>query len=865
MFLKQQLSARRMMLSSACLFLASFTYADEPIDFEKTAVLPGEYTAEQILNGEYQWPPSPEVDMTRVENAHFDPQAFGVAPAPGVHPRILFSPEDIPAIRKRITETELGKLAHKNLKKRQQLAFKKGTAFSNVYEVLLKGDLEAAEKRLKSYKEAGTSDGTAWHHRPQFVYILMLESFDSLIFEDKARQEELAIVATNLGKVYQKRLDRMDNAFLDQMTTKAEKGIAKDGNAMEANEELNSDAWRSGRRGAIDGDPYFAFIYDFLHGAMTEEQQKVCRNTLNTYTYGKTVMGSHMPHHFRRWNWIAVGSGMVLSVLATEGEEGHDGRVFRHTSEILEDYVKYGFSEKGSSREAIGYTQFGFIWGYPALAAMARRGHNLWDLDRWYQQNNWYAHSKQPGQPRFISRGDGGHGAPEVLGSLFFKKAYPGDPNIDYVFQHALEAANQGGDKIDGGSGYIFYQLLFADDPSDKKYDVAKDLGLEKTFYDPERQSLITRTDFSENEVQFQMESRPDGVAANHQHSDRGHFTLAGVGQTWAIDRFRAVESRHHNTVIIDGKGQGYFPPNGKLISMLDKDAATFMSVDSKKAYDFAWPGHLGGFTDLKDPRRKFKRWLNFTEQADDFLKENPGYNWKEHLDKDPYIEAYYSGYESGDPRMWDEYSRPVLFPHNKVEKAFRSGGLVRGKYPYALIVDDIKKDDVMRNYDWLMQVDAAVNVHQVKLDEIILSPSCDLSKSSEGIYRSSLKKGEPALFVKVLHRAIPKDSFHNPQIRLETFEMKDARLWPNGRSFGLAKRLVIPSYSKEPKFTVLLFPYKVGEETPKFEWNESHTEVTVAWKDQVDTLSFTDHKDGYRECAISRDEQVLIQFPGKE
>ena len=72
-------------------------------------VLPDELTAEEILDGKYLWPESPEVDIQRVgQEKGFMPDAFGKAPAVGIHPRLLFSEEDIPKIQERIKNTRMG-------------------------------------------------------------------------------------------------------------------------------------------------------------------------------------------------------------------------------------------------------------------------------------------------------------------------------------------------------------------------------------------------------------------------------------------------------------------------------------------------------------------------------------------------------------------------------------------------------------------------------------------------------------------------------------------------------------------------------------------------------------------------------------
>ena len=53
----------------------------------------------------------------------------------------------------------------------------------------------------------------------------------------------------------------------------------------------------------------------------------------------------------------------------------------------------------------------------------------------------------------------------------------------------------------------------------------------------------------------------PDRLrGASHEHADRGSFTLAAFGRDWAKENFRSVETKFHNSVLIDGRGQGFLP-----------------------------------------------------------------------------------------------------------------------------------------------------------------------------------------------------------------------------------------------------------------------------------------------------------------
>ena len=40
----------------------------------------------------------------------FAKDRFHAPPAPGIHPRVYFNPEDLPAIRKRLTESQIGRV-----------------------------------------------------------------------------------------------------------------------------------------------------------------------------------------------------------------------------------------------------------------------------------------------------------------------------------------------------------------------------------------------------------------------------------------------------------------------------------------------------------------------------------------------------------------------------------------------------------------------------------------------------------------------------------------------------------------------------------------------------------------------------------
>ncbi|MCH2176956.1 MAG: hypothetical protein MK193_14630 [Lentisphaeria bacterium] len=871
-------------MTIAGLIVCGVTQADPA---KRYSVLPGEQPAEDILNGVDWWPASPKADTSKVENEYFVADAFGKAPAPGVHPRILISPEDLPALRERIKNTISGRFFYHQITFNQEKSIRKEGTFSYLMlKALAAGNMDQAKKMIRG--EVKTIQGQKYSHRYGFAYVLMSEAFDVMIREDENMGKEVSAAIVTLAKIYMERLEAMDKGFetatvisLDSESQDRFHGFRMN----EAKTQFNSDVWRSGRRAAINGEPWLAFMYDYAYNFMTEEQRATVRATLNKYHTGKTTMGSHMPPHFRNWNWVPIGAGgLYLTTLATEGEQGNDARVIQHTQKILEDFVKYGWSDMGSSNEAISYTSFGLRWGVPALVAMARRGENVWGWKRWRGSVDWYAHSVQPNaldkphgvSQRFMSHGDGGQGGPSPMTIGAFKRFYPNDPQVDFVAQIAglknKEDLDENGQyKIPDRGFYNAYPvedlLMLGSDASATDHQEGRNLNYPNTFFDPERNSLITRSEWGPNQVQLQMEARNDSTSPNHMHADNGAFTLSGAGRVWADERFRGVESRLHSMVIIDGKGQGYFTPPADWLGLVDNEHITIGAVDSSYSYAWAWPGFLCGFTNPKDPRRMFDRWKRFAVDVDKYLAKNPDYKWRDHIDRHPTVEKFYKGFEKGDPRIWDEYGRPQRIEHNPVEKAMRSAMLVRGKFPYVVITDDIKKDNQIRLYEWLMMLPDEVELAEIGTHRAVLfDATYEGVELRAGFQHHHLPKGTPKCLITVLQRSLPKGKFTNPEMRFEIIEEREARKWPSeikevkiaNKGGHKQKRFVIPSRSVEPKFKVLLYPHRQGDKTPQVKWNEAFNEVTITIGDQVDVISFTEMGKARTKVKVSRNGTIL-------
>jgi hypothetical protein len=201
-----------------------------------------------------------------------------------------------------------------------------------------------------------------------------------------------------------------------------------------------------------------------------------------------------------------------------------------------------------------------------------------------------------------------------------------------------------------------------------------------------------------------------------------------------------------------------------------------------------------------------------------------------------------------------------VKQPLYPVQKAFRTAGIVRGAHPYALVVDDIRKDNTVHHYDWTLHLEPDIQIASItrKSDsemDILLTGTDPDQKGSYGKIGTalppmmdagaSIPSGQPMLLVRVLHRGVdPSKPAADPQI-VEMPNMTDAK------KYGPTRRLLIPSDSVQPDYRVLLYPYRQGAPLPQTAWNADRTGITVAWPGQADTVRYIAKPDGSTRITV--------------
>ncbi|MCD8167630.1 MAG: hypothetical protein LUE93_16995 [Bacteroides sp.] len=696
---------------------------------------------------------------------------------------------------------------------------------------LAAGKIEEVSRTLENMPP---KNGKTGHYQPYFLYELMLKSFDCLLFDKKEEGKKVATAFYHYARIVKPQV--VENLKTSPFPT---------------------DVWRSNTKDLIHGH-MFAFLYDFSYNYMSPRQRDYVRDLLVLSTQGLTTMGMLIPPYFVNWNWCAVGQSHTLNVLAIEGEKGYDPCVYEKSAEVMRHYLTYGIDKYGTSTEAVGYTQFGFKWGAPAMIAISRRGDLQLAHPHFKAMKNWLFYSLSPSGGRYNSRGDGGDGGPSIVQLMVMKYFYPDDPVIDYLFQ---DFEQHTASNLYKGTFDLITPLICASDATPTDYQYGKAFHLPLTFYDEERGMVISRNAWNKEATVFHLEARADPLGGNHDHADRGTFTLESGGRAWSLDGFRAVDSKFHNIVTINGRGQSFFTPQATWVKMVDKPEVTWSVIDQKYAYDYWWPKPMVAATQPDDPRLETPRYASFQKEIEEFRRlygEDSG-----EPDPSPQIVAHFEGNEKGNPRIWDEDPRPYRLPYNPVEYAWRTAGFIKGEKPYVFLVDDIRKDQKEYMYEWNMMVEWDLTIHSITHNDIILMEDKDISKNPRAFRANSrnLQKGEPILLIRVLDRSLkqPPAYVENLAIRLEIVEKHESANG-YGHTYGLAKRVVVPALTDQPDFKILLFPLLAGDELPETTWDEEKAVLTIQYGNQTDVYRFTPTREGRNEITMSRNGQKIIE-----
>ncbi|WOO39773.1 chitobiase/beta-hexosaminidase C-terminal domain-containing protein [Rubellicoccus peritrichatus] len=805
--------------------------------------------AEYVLSGQLAEDIGPLPDVPYhylTDEEGFDSKRLTPIPPPGVHPRVLMSPQDIERIKKQVAKGDEADRYFRIIWNDVQALAQKGDMLSMGLQALVTDDKElgrkAAEKLVAGAKFIEPMVDLMNTH-PTMEPIR-----DNWYYYSRTSVKKVG------GEFYRDVYERGGSELIKELA-KDSVEFASDGDRQSSGHLFNSDLSN----------------YDYLYDYMTEEERTLVRRVISKLVNDRYTAGMELPGNMFINNHMSMGEDFILLSLAIEGEEGApDDRLLEQYAISVRNKLTYDISLGGMLHEKCK----GFL-PERATIAMGRRlnkdllRHNHLQLMVWGKVmdiNNVY--QRYAGSKEVAPIGDGlnedrfwwmGRGSGPWMDQFFnwafvMKHYYPADPIVDLFYKSSMRAQGLGAAGTDPKEKLPTPRIRYTHrdvmlmtatdglrnpDGTVVDYDL-QGLPKELTEHSPVWTDLargvgMSRSSWDKDALSIHYEARSDVYSAGHETPEAGDFNLLADGIEWSARSLWYMDSYFRNTVLVDGYAGIYSPVAAELMAVTDTDQGTTFISDNTDQYN--WRKH----------EKMFYLWHPLLEEAGfhmgAFGRHGMNMNRKWELPFQDHMKEYQDGYAGLDWGNWHGETRgPEMYEvWNNIDHAFRTLHLAKGEKPYALVIDDIRKDEQERQYDWcftlspdvvMMSADSSVRGRYLqkgmpdnRTTDIILGLA---DTKVERVNRYGLKseykpkKGDPMLLVRTLWR---NSTFAYPQPSFE-------------KSYGPA-RVIIPAKAVDPEFRVLLFPFRHGDMLPVTSWNDDRTQLTVSVGDNTDVYTF--------------------------
>jgi len=838
-----------------------------------------------LLNG-------PETKWSTAPASSYDTNGFNAGllgskvPPPGVYPRVLFSPEDIPTMAARVKKSILGQ---QSLIQMEEL-FKKSwwdpsTSDGQVFRKLSTGDLSGLEWEIapgtplnnvpQQFK--GQKPGIHNSHVAYVPECLTSMALYCLLTGDEEHGKAAAAAIANYFLLREPLVDAWNRLSDSEFGSSPYNG----GGAVTS--------WR-GMHGVVP-NMNLGLALDFGGKWMNDAQKEILHRVIVKATYGRRPYGQDSTVRFRDVNWVTWDLPHYLALVAIEGLPGLDPEGLQSDRETVRAFCDWGVDENGVVYESNGKTPGSLQFQTLSMIALARRGENLFGHPHWRKFPEGQVQMTSP--TGRVTVNSGTQYAPfsrQELSMEFLNEQrafFPANKCADYLLSQSLAKVAPEDEyyrtwlpRTNGldASAYrksvasmkrlrlpsITYPGFVSSVLYDNDYPVTsrEDLGLPLDFSDPVHGVYSGYSDRTTNAAWINMMVRPDHYyGAGHHHADAGMFHFSGVGVDWFTQtaHHQNFDGRYFNLVQVDGHSEAEPGPQGgtayngaaKWLGSTNGESGSLASADLTYAYSWRW---------LTQPQGVWSE----AEQAR---------GWT--FEPTERIREIFAGTARNKMRPWwatyttSNYIATSRAPFNPMESVFRTTGLVRGKHAYGFVLDDLRKDGGDHLYEWCGMLSGGVweaDLPDVPKGGLVLG--YDRSKDAAnigmttmapyeaGAHRSRIlpSKGDPLLLV----LPITPEASGDPSLPLIRVETAKGPLDKKGIPQPY-DRLVIGTRAKEGHFKVLLIPFRMGEPLPVLSRDGKTSEATVAWSDQKDSLTFHQTENGQTGVMITRDGKPVV------
>jgi hypothetical protein len=335
-----------------------------------------------------------------------------------------------------------------------------------------------------------------------------------------------------------------------------------------------------------------ALGYDWLDERLSSEQHRLVTEVCAGYV--QNILGEArraetwwVPYH--NYMGVAVGAAGCLAIKLRAAYPNDAQAWLDESTRLLQTWLDTAFDDQGANCEGTGYAVYALSNATLFMDALRRRGGaNLFEHPHVGRIPHFYAMSLLPGERVFDARNDAAYAG---LGDPFMLRLAGACPSglARWLYDHS-------------GEDRSWLRIVW-DNPVKPLDPVAAHEPLAEHFSG--RGLCVFRTGWQGQDVMFSIEAGPF-FRKTHNQADKGHFTLYGLGKRWAIDSgygnnqqpLGRAQSVAHNCVLVDGKGQALsgagLGTRGKIIAYENRAQYGYALADCTEAYCRNSDGHPG-------------------------------------------------------------------------------------------------------------------------------------------------------------------------------------------------------------------------------------------------------------------------------
>ncbi len=749
-----------------------------------------------------------------LDDTGLDARLLKPPPAPDVHPRVLFNPEDLPDIRRRLAETESGRRIMRAIRDHLDRTLTGPAAkFRADYEALVAGTPPAKLENTVAYS-------------------LMYEAFRCLVDADEAGGARVAAAITTFAGLVDRDLAaaraRARPGPLDLSDPGAEPPLF----------DARVVAGEATREYTLGLD------YDFAHGFMTPAQRDAVRGVLARATAGMTTLGAEaLPAlHPGASYWIPWTCRLLFAVTAIEGEPGYDPATYARFADaqiaFLNTLNPTGESFEGWGKNFLSLEHF---------VILAKRGRNVVGHTRLRAVfNDYFVAAATPWGRGFtfydsLAKSGGALSRPADL--VIYQALFPKDAAGGFALRNQVsgDPENLGSRLVNTRHFLSVYDALsaaiFARDPALTAPEefAAVTSGRPLTYFGPDSGNLITRSAWDPGALYFGYQNR--SVPGSHPLCDRSHFNLYSHGRFWGIYQYARDIKEQSGPIMRSVVMTGDLGPStaeARSVAFADTPLATFTASDLANPWNFQTasfaPAPAGA--ELGAKTRSYNH-FRLTPSPLPWMDLPIGG-----------LPDWYTSQKPGSPSAGaGATGRRDWYRRFDAKHAFRTAGLVRGPHPYALILDDLQLDATARPYVWGMTLPPDVR---------LVSARRLGDNAAEILLEETATPAPPALLSakprRLLVRVLSAAGLADPPAELAVVKVKNT-----GQPDLALNRLQIRATAVDPAFRVLLFPHETGDPLPEVAGPDEAGSVTIRWPDQSDALRFPKTPDGRSRVVLKR------------